>query len=545
MTLTERVFALLLLAIAFTVRILPLTWGQPDPTFARSFHGKGMIHEQTPLHPDEYFFTAVPFRKVLEPQSNFTFYENPSFLVNVSYVVARLSGVGQGLDPRDRAGLNERYYAPFSLYILTRTLSALGGVLAVAAAYALARRIGGAWAAWLAGLLATFSLPLVAHAHYGTTSSPATGFATASLFFAVAALFARRERMQDALLMAAGVAAGLAMGNRYNAAVVSLGVLLVGLWLIWQRRSVRGALGVLIAFALFPLTFLITTPGALLDTEQFLSEIRYVSNMYLGTGTDGRINLSVWEGLLVMLGFIALYGVGPVGVLLLGGLARLRGTDRRVLASVGLIALYVAVYALLVLRTVRPSGADHLTLPILPALAVLIGVGGAAISRSWRMWPRVGLALALVAFPLYLSMAHLRIITQPDTREVMQRWIYDHVPRGSRFLLVGSINVALDPADYPWDHVFALPEQVDYAAYPNADFLLISEAFMETHRKMGRTVGLVLPEGAQPVAVIYRPPRLGSEHPAFTSDYFHSPTIRLFCLNAVACDATIPTRLGN
>lgn len=154
---TERVVALILLALAFTVRILPLTWGHPDPAFARSFHDKGMIHEQTPLHPDEYFFAAVPFRKVLEPQSNFTFYENPSFLVNVSYVVARFSGVGQGLDPRDRAGLNERYYAPFSLYMLTRTLSALGGVLAV----------------------------------------------------------------------------------------VSLGVLLVGLWLIWQRRSVRGAVGVL------------------------------------------------------------------------------------------------------------------------------------------------------------------------------------------------------------------------------------------------------------------------------------------------------------
>lgn len=397
----------------------------------------------------------------------------------------------------------------------------------------------------MAGLLTAFSLPLVAHAHYGTTSSPATSFATASLFFAVAALFDRRWRVQDGLLIASGLAAGLAMGNRYNAAVVSLALLLVGLWALWQRRSLRRSLGVLTAFVAFPITFLITTPGALFDTEQFLAEIRYVSNMYLGTGIESRINVSAWEGLLVLLGFTALYGVGPVGALLLGGLVRLRRVDWRVQVSVGLIALYAVVYALLVLRTVRPGGADHLTLPILPALAVLIGVGTAALSASWRLWARVGLAVALLAFPLYLSMVHLRVITSPDTREVMQRWIYEHVPRGSRFLLVGSINVALDPADYPWEHVFTLPELVDYDAYPDADFLLISEALMETHRKAGRSPVLALPDGAQPVAVIERLPRLGNEHPAFTSDYFHSPTIRLFCLNAAACDATIPWRLGN
>ncbi len=127
LALTERVFTVVLLALAFTVRILPLTWGQPDPTFARSFHDKGMIHEQTPLHPDEFLFVALPFRKLLEPGYNFIFYENPSFTINVSYLVARFSRVGQGLNPQDRVGLNERYYAPFSLYIMTRTLSALGG----------------------------------------------------------------------------------------------------------------------------------------------------------------------------------------------------------------------------------------------------------------------------------------------------------------------------------------------------------------------------------------------------------------------------------
>ncbi len=335
------------------------------------------------------------------------------------------------------------------------------------------------------------------------------------------------------------------MGNRYNAAVASLVLLLVGLWTLWQRRSPQRSLGVLIAFGAFPITFWITTPGALFDTEQFLSNIEYISNQYLGSGLDSRINVNVWEGLLVMLHFTALYGVGPVGALLLGGLVRLRRVDWWARVSAGLIALYAVVYALLVLRTVRPGGADHLTLPILPALAVLIGVGAAALSHSWRLWARVGLAVALVAFPLYLSMVHLRVITSPDTREVMQRWIYEHVPRGSRFLLVGSINVALDPADYPWEHVFTLPELVNYDAYPDADFLLISEAFMETHRKAGRSPVLALPDGAQPVAVIERLPRLGNEHPAFTSDYFHSPTIRLFCLNAAACDATIPTRLGN
>jgi hypothetical protein len=59
----ERMFAVVLLGIAFFIRILPVTWGQPDPSFARSFHEKGMIHEQTPLHPDEYFLLRSHFAK--------------------------------------------------------------------------------------------------------------------------------------------------------------------------------------------------------------------------------------------------------------------------------------------------------------------------------------------------------------------------------------------------------------------------------------------------------------------------------------------------
>ncbi len=533
----ERMFAVVLLGIAFFIRILPVTWGQPDPSFARSFHEKGMIHDQTPLHPDEFLFASLPLRKVLEPQSNFIFYENPSFLINVVYVVMQFSGIAQELDPADRLVLNERTYAPFSVYVMTRALSALGSLLAVAAAYGIARRTAGAWAACLAGLLTTFSLPMVAHSHYGTTSSLATGFATAGLFFALMPLYTKQKRVQDALLMASGVAIGLATGNRYNVAVVSIVLLIVGLWILWERRSLRLSLGVLTAFALFPSTFLLTTPGALFDTKEFLENVRYIYSQYY-TGTPS-LNVHPLFGLMMMLGFTALYGIGPIGMFLLVGLWRLRKSDRQLQASVGLIALFVMLYALLVLRTVRPGGADHLTVPILPALAVLVGVAFTAVSFSWGALSRLCIVLAVLVFPIYLSIVHLRIITLPDNREVMQRWIYNHIPPGSRFLLIGSINVALDPMDYPSKHIFALPEQVDYAAYSETDFLLISEAYMETYRKMGYDPILSLPPGAEALAVIYRSPRLGNEHPVFTSDYFHSPTIRLFCLNADACSATM------
>lgn len=542
---SERAFTVALLVFAFALRVIGLAWGQPDPAYAPSFRDKGMIHEQTPLHPDEYFFAAVPFQKVLEPQSNFTFYENPSFLVNVSYVLARFSGVQTGLSAADRTGYNERYYAPFTLYVLNRIFSALGGLLTVAATYGIARRIGGARAALVAGLLTTFSLPLIAHASYGTTSSLATGFATLSWFFAVTAVCDRRLSVRYWSLILSGIMVGLAMGNRYNAAVAALGVLGAGLWqLRTVRRTPRQTLMVVgLAWAAFPATFVLTTPGAVLDTAQFLSQVRYVSNMYMGTGLGSTLNVSMGRGLALEIGFAVFYGVGIVGfALILPGLISLRHRPLPQKIVTGLLVLYIALYALLVMRTLRPASADHLTLLILPSLAVLAGLGAEWLTRRARLLPCVTLIIAVLLLPVYLSVVQLRIITTSDNREIMQTWIYDHLPRGSRFILVGGINVALDPLDYGWNQLFMLPEQVKWQEQPAADYLLVSEAFTDQYRKMGLIADPDLPANVSLMLTVYKPPRLGNEHPVYTADYFHSPTLSLYCLNESACDATIAAR---
>ncbi len=87
-------------------------------------------------------------RRTLNPD----FFENPAFLIYTDFVTDVLTGAGQGLTPTTFKGENQRQFAPFPLYVIARVYSALGGLLAVAAMFAAARRIKGRFAGTHRGL---------------------------------------------------------------------------------------------------------------------------------------------------------------------------------------------------------------------------------------------------------------------------------------------------------------------------------------------------------------------------------------------------------
>lgn len=543
---SERVFTVVLLLFAFALRVTGLAWGQPDPQYAPSFAPYGMIHEQTPLHPDEFLFAALPFRVVLDPLYAFEFYENPSFLINLSAWTTRLTGAANGLNAADRAGYNDRYYAPFNVYVVNRLYSMLGGLLTVAAVYALARRLAGRWSALVAGLLAAVSLPLVQHAHYSTTSSLATGFVSVCLFLTALAVLDRRQRVQQIALIAAGIAAGLALGNRYNTVFVSLGVLLVGVWHGWQQRRnlwhSRWGFVIIVAWLAFPLTFVLTTPGILTDTSDVLADLRYISDQYLGAG-GMLFSMNAWSGLVQQIGFTLTFGIGWVAALMvLAGTAAGVRMGRHHRAVIGLLWLFLMLHLLLINRTVRPMGADQLTLPLMPALAVLAGVGAAAMLRRLPLIGQTILVGLVVVMPLFMSLTVLRIISTSDNREIVQGWVYDHLPRHSTIRLLGSINVALDARDYRWQQVYDVPANTDWQALPPTDYLIVSHALIQRYIKASVPVVDNLPDGAELLLRVFLAPRMGNDWIVYTADYFHSPTLSVYCLNPTACDATIAQR---
>jgi hypothetical protein len=536
----ERFFILMLLVFTFDLRIIGIAWGQPNPTYSPSYAPRGMIHEQTPLQPDEFLFAALPFKMALTGNLNPKFFETPSFLLNTSFLLTKLTGADSGYRHEDRVGLNDRYYAPFTVYVVNRVLSALGGLLAVACSYALARYFGGRYAALLTGLLVAVSMPLVQHAHYGTTSSLAIGFMMLTL---VAGARSLTGTPRQALwwLALCGVSAGLATGNRYNVAFVSLVTLVCGAMLAFRHRSWRVWLGVVIGRVLFPATFLLTTPGAIYDTPKFIEDLRYISNQYIGSGVNQFV-VSPWLGLLHELAYTLVIGLGGAGGLLAFGgmLVGWRGKDfnRRLLFALMLAVLFLHVF--LINRTVRPSGADQLTLPLIPLLCVCAGIGYAFLAKHLSFWLRVLVVVGCVALSLVPTLHFLKQVTVKDTRYQTQAWIYATMPRQSSVLLVGSINVPLDPRDYRWTQIFDRPANVDWAAQPAYDYLLISEGLPNRFRKMGIESPDNLPEGARLLWQIEANSLNAVAFPVYTVDYYHNPTLRLFCLNEGACDATIP-----
>ncbi len=555
----EWLFVTALLLFAAGLRFFGLSFGQPDPQYARSSVPHQLLPMEAPIHPDEFLFITLPLQMLVENRLNPKFYHNPSLLIYANYATFALTGAGQGIDAALRKNLNGRQYAPFHLYVIGRTYSALGGLLAVAATYALARQMGGRFAALTAGLLVTVSLPLVQHAHYTTTSSLAAGFTAVSVWTAFAWL--RGGGRHWPLLALAAVCAGLAAGSRYNAAASALVVGLVGLVGVYRWRARRMLAGVLTAWALAPLTFVFTTPAVVFDTAFFLEEFRYITGQYLA-GIDVQFPMTPWAGLFFEYRYLALFGLGASAALLVPfgvyaawaqrpPLRKLLRHDAALLYTL-ILLIYLAAYSCVNLRTVRPDLSDQMLLPVLPQFALLTGLGAAWLYRplplKWLTGP--ALALAVVIVPLALTLPFVRQLTQPDTREIVLAWVYDHLPRGARVHLNGPYNVPLDPTDYPWTQTYGgqliAPDELLVAG---VDYMILSDAW---YHNVLRSTAMTPPDYADDlrayldgldaafprIAWIERPVWAGYDWMTHTPSYWHNPGLVLYCLTKTACAAS-------
>jgi hypothetical protein len=578
----EWLFIVALLLFAAALRFIGLSFGQPDPRYDHSGTDRGLISPSTAIHPDEFLFITRPLEMLLTRKHNPKFFHNPSFLNNANFVTFWLTNSGAGLSHEDRQGVNGRSYAPFHLYVIGRTYSALGGMVAVAATYATARRIGGRFAAAGAGLLTAVSLPMVQHAHYTTTSSLAAGFTAVAIWASLASLSSKRRW----LFWLAGIAAGFAAGNRYNAAIAAMVVFLGGVILLYRDFSWRMCRTVLIGWLFIPATFVFTTPWIIFDTQFFLDEVSYIVSQYL-SGED--VQFTTPNGLWFEYQYLIVFGIGvPAALAVLVGLvaawhARPRHgyflkRNSPLLFAV-ILLIYLAAYSFVNLRTVRPALSDQMLVPVIPQVALLAGLG-----VGW-IYPRLSLdkqgfkrvltpvlALAFIIIPLIPSIQFVYQLTQPDTRQLMQEWVYKHLPRGGHIHLLGPYNVPLDAADYTWTQNFApalipieqlrgkqpldspllqmgeggdfvpleelQPEQIDYVILSDAWYFSIERSgeyvpadYIQQIHDYLATFDQSLVE----VARIERPVWTGYDWMMNSASYWHNPGLFVYCLHPISC----------
>ncbi len=562
---TDWLAATCLLLFAAGLRITGMSYGHLNPDYFPSYAPFGMAHEQLPIQSDEFFNVSIPVNMALRNKLNPEFFNYPSFIINVNYVLFHLTGSIDGLSLENREKHNLRAYAGHHLYVFSRLYSVIGGMIALASSYAISRILAGRYAALFAGLLVASCFTLVQHSHYIKPGSLATGWMMLAAWAAVVALFARRRTNRLRFYLLAGAITGLAATTRYNALAVAPFVFAVGFTLLYRHRS-REMLGVVIAaWVAMPIVFFAGSPYILLDFEHFLNDFSWIVGQYVSTGADVPHYFLVdhWTGLIHLLLFIPIFGVGVAAVLCAivsiaaiwrpgqypNSRIRYIFMDDSLRLCIGFVWFTIVLYALVALRTIRPGHSDHHVMLILPFVILLSALGADWLFKKIKLPKRLvapAFALLLVIQPLVLSVQFVKMLSQTDTRQIMLQWIHGNIDAGSRFFLNGPYNVPLDEAIYP-----NTPQFVTYApALPNGDdydYMIYSDALAFDILRSETIVSpdviarqreylAMLNDRYSKVAEIQRPKWIGSESIMYSASYWHNPTLILYCINATSCD---------
>lgn len=335
------------------------------------------VADHSLIWPDEVF-------QVTEPAHRLAF--GVGFLsweYDLGYRSWLLPGVLSGyLRALDVVGLD----SGLALMTSARVLFALLALGAVAAAMALAWRVGGATASVLAGALTvTFPMLLVFSHH-----TFAENVAAPLVVVAAALLVVPRPSRVAALL--AGAAAATAVAVRPQTAIVLLGLGVI----LALRRDWRALLDVTITSAGVALVALVVD-WATWGTP-FISYWRYLDYNLAESGeVYGR---SPWDYYLTTMW-------SANGVLVLVVLAGLAFALRRVPGLVAVVAAYVALHAVIEHKELR------FLLPIVPLALAVAAIGWADVAdRAYRHWSpsgrpspaarrlRIGVLVAVAAVPI-------------------------------------------------------------------------------------------------------------------------------------------------
>jgi hypothetical protein len=358
--------------------------------------GFGLRHRP---HWDERVFVVSVSEMLAARDLDHRFYEYPGLL---SYLLAPLLAL---LPPEQRQGPEG--------YLLARGLVAAFGVVSIALSAWLGRRLAGSWGAAAAALLVAVSPVEVVTAH---TLRPDVVLES----FVLLALLAFTRLGGDAR---GDVRSGLAVGAA--TAVKFSGALLAPAYAVARALAPGPRVSrLLLAGAVAVAVFFLATPFALIHAHSFFGGMR----------TQWTAHYSEVQGTLTFGEVAAYYGwtlvraLGAPGVALL-----LLGTVSAFRAVRQWAPLVTQVAVMLLVFSTADRRYERFLVPVLGLLAVLAGEG---VRRVAGRHPALGAAVlaAAVAWPLGATVAYVRDVTQPGTRDQALDFVLAHSPEGTRVL---------------------------------------------------------------------------------------------------------------
>jgi 4-amino-4-deoxy-L-arabinose transferase-like glycosyltransferase len=419
-----RLLLLLILAGALGVRLWGLDFGLPH-VLAR---------------PDELFVYGVAFG-ILAGNPNPNMFDYPGVylylvtgLFSLYYWWYRITGRVTAVE--EFREIFRTDYEPF--FLVTRGVTALFGTITVGVCHAIVAPLFGRTAGLASAFFLAFAFLHVRDSHYATTDVPLTLFVMCAL---LAALRVHRTRSgREAWL--AGVAAGLAVGIKYNAAPVVVPLAIVEGLHAWPlrgdwRRMLRETHLWRMAVATLAV-FLATSPYLVLDYGNAARQLQSLAAQasvgmtppeMLGSGWGYHLPFSLRHGL-----GIPLLTAGLTGLVWMA----LRRPQLALILGSFPLAYYVA------------AGAGYnvfvrYMVPVVPFLCLFAGYLVAEIASSAAPRLRVprpvlagALACAIVAPSAWSAIEFSRLMAQDDSRVLAARWVDESVPPGSSVYMSGN-----------------------------------------------------------------------------------------------------------
>jgi dolichyl-phosphate-mannose-protein mannosyltransferase len=405
----------ILLVLAVGLRAWGLSWGVPH------------LGRYYPYHPDEtVLLHAVCSVNPLWGDFAPSFYNYGSLYIFLVRLVYDLMApfVGWGAVPR--------FDEPFAfwlddysrLLLVGRWSTVVLGTATVPLTFYLACRLFGQRAGWLAaGFLAVAPMPVLL-GHYMTVDVPQTFFTTLALVLAAVVLHSTKPQRVVAWAAAAGFAAGLATGVKYNGFIALLS-LAAPVFLVARETRPGGRRTAALAAGAALLTcvvgFLVSTPGMLLQPVRFQRDTLF----------ELALNRNRQVPTFMAMPPAALYHLGislPVGLewpLFLLGLVGAGWSLRKRRPGDALLWLFMLPFFLPLAMAERKF--VHYVMPLLPPLLVLaarcVDEGLAGLRK--RVWALAAGLAGLAA--LASTIAHLGVLAAPDARDQALAFLQERV----------------------------------------------------------------------------------------------------------------------
>ena len=427
------------------------------------------------LHPDELFITQVMFN-ISAPSGVREYFDSATSPLNpFNYGTGFIYGTFPIFLAKFVGSFTE-YSDLSTAHIPGRWLSALADTGTVVFVWWIGRMVWSRWVGLVAALLMAFTVLNIASAHYFTTDTWSTFFATAPFAFILAAWRYRRW----VFYALAGMMVGLAAASKPTM-LAAIGFLMLpaletirlhgwrALWPTWSRLGDdddQGSFPVILAsaLALFVMFWTIriaqpyTFEGPSLFSFRFdprwLADVEYWRNVQAGEfDYPPSIQWSDRPPVFFQLDNMIRWGMGPgLALAALGGLgwqlwsmivAR-RWPSWITLTMVGWICFHLLYFGISLAKTQRYW---------MPAYPFLVLIGAAAIGATVRWaWlrgairiPKVGwtvrfprwchpgfvLPVLAVGSTILYGAAFVSVYTEPQTRVEASEWIVANVPNGS------------------------------------------------------------------------------------------------------------------